>query len=440
MTFSSMLGMRGTGDFSSNQLPENYRAGMLMMDPNGAMTLTGMTGMLASERTDKDEFSWNRKDLPTQSASFTAGQIYTNATLVTAYTASPAAVAGDVLYIKLTAANMVHFREGQQVLIRKETRPDLDVNGKIIQRQVNGASSFIGVRLLEDDDNSLSSPSTVDLSDADIVTVIGNINAQGADRPGALSYSPEDFSNSTQIFRTALSLTRTALRTKLRTEDARKEAKREALVLHGIEMEKAFLMGIENRGTGSNGQPEHTTRGIIADIKANAPTNVFNYRTDADFTAMSWDVGGEAFFDKICELIFRYGSLEKMVICGSGFIKGFNTLAKRSGQFELTSETAAYGIKVLTYVSAFGKLMLKSHPLFHQDAVNRYRGVVIEPKYIKYRYIDDTFFKEDKTLTTGGGSGRDGINEEWVTECGLEFLHPSTNALIDGVGLSNLLS
>ena len=107
-------------------------------------------------------------------------------------------------------------------------------------------------------------------TDADTVLIVGNINAEGASIPDAISYDPVKYNNYTQIFRTPLEITRTARKTRLRTGDPYKEMKREALELHSIELEKAFFFGVSSENTGSNGKPERTTQGCIDFISTNA--------------------------------------------------------------------------------------------------------------------------------------------------------------------------
>ena len=180
----------------------------------------------------------------------------------------------------MSASDIIHFRVGHTVVMRDASDFTVDVVGKVTARTSNGSSSSIGVKLLEADDNSSYSH---DLSDCDKVMVIGNVNAEGAAMPSALAYDPDKLYNYTQIFRTPLSITRTARKTKLRTGDQYKEAKREALELHGIEMEKAFLFGIPYEGTGDNGKPERTTEGLITCLRTNNSGNVADFQLDATY-------------------------------------------------------------------------------------------------------------------------------------------------------------
>ena len=124
------------------------------------------------------------------------------------------------------------------------------------------------------------------------------------------------------------------------------------------------------------------------------------------------------------ELLFRYGSSEKMVFAGSGAVLGINRLAKSSGQINLTPQTVAYGLKVHQWITPFGTIYLKIHPLFSFDASTRNSMVLFEPSRSHYIYMknrDTKFFPDDGKH---GASRVDGINEEYLTECGLMMEHP----------------
>ena len=429
---AAFLGMRGDGNWTTGQRPLNWREGILYLYPNGSAPLTAMLSKMKSEKTDDPEFNWWTKTLPTQRATVTG--IYTDV-LSTAYVSG--GVAGNTIYLKMSAADAGQFVAGKQILMRLSTDYRLDTVGKVSAVAViNGSSSYITVKLLEADDNGVGK----DLSDIDTVLIIGNINEEGALRPNSIAYDPTKINNYTQIFRNSLMMTRTAIKTRLRTDDARKEAKREALELHSIEMEKAFFFGIATENTGTLGFPERTTMGIIPAIKAYAPLNCVDYTLDTNYSGKTWLEGGEAWLDATLEQIFRYGRPEKMVFAGSGALLGINRLVKSLGRFEFTPTTKGYGIQVVEWVTPFGKIYFKTHPLFSYEATTRNSMVVVEPENLNYRYIDDTMFKGDPTMTQGGETGVDGIREEFLTEAGLEFHFPQGWGFLNGVGTDNTLS
>lgn len=431
----AFLGMRGNGDWVADQRPKNWREAILFRYPNGSMPLTAIMSKMSSERTTDPEFNWWTKSLATQSATITG--IYTDSNLTVAYVSG--GVSGDTLFFKMSADHVSQWRTGHVGLFRDASDLTVDVVGIVTGRSANGASSYVQVELLEADDNSTAG----DLSDCDTALIIGNANAEGAAMPDAIAYNPAKWYNYTQIFRTPLEMTRTAMKTRLRTNEQYKEAKREALELHGLEMEKALLFGVSSERTGSNGKPERTTLGLIPAIKggytgASTPAGtVNNYVTNTDFSGQTWLQGGEEWLDTQLEVIFRKGSTEKLALCGSGAVAAINKLIKNGGNFDYQASTESYGIKVTKWTTAFGVIDLMTHPLFSYETTTRHSMVIFEPKDMRWRYVDDTFFKADDRVKKGGWTSRDGLKEEYLTEGGLEYHHPDGWGYLYGFGSTN---
>lgn len=413
------LGMRGTGDYTvPDQRPKNYRDTILMLYPNGTAPLTAMLAKLPSESTDDPEFKWFEKMLPHQAGAITG--IFTDAACTTAYAAG--GVAGDVLYIQVAEATASEFRVGHQALIRDTADSLQDVNAKTVSVVKNGATSVIGCQLLE---NAKSGTNACDR-----LLIIGNINAEGAGVPDAISYDPLVQFNVTQIFRTPLEITRTARKTKIRTGDAYQELKREALEMHSIEMEKAFLFGVRTERVGANGKPERTTGGLVQAIRQFG--TISDYTTDASTSGKTWAAGGKKWLNNLLEQIFRYGKTEKLAFCGSGAILGMNELAEAFGDIQISTKQVDFGIKVTEWVTPFGTLYMKTHPLFSYEPSNRHTMMIFEPQGLKYRYVDDTtFFSDD---AKHGHARRDGVKEEFLTEAGLEYHFPIGWGLLEGIG------
>lgn len=417
----------GSGDWVGDQRPKNWREKILQIFPNGDSPLTGILSKLKNESTDDPEFNWWTKSLAGQACAAT--NVYKEASLTNAYTTGGAI--GDILYVKVaTEALTKEFRSGHQVLLRNTSNFLDDTNAKVVGVVQNGASSYIACKLL------MADPTTTGIADCDRILIIGNINPEGGTMPQAIAYDPTKHYNLTQIFRTPLSITRTARKTHLRTGDQYREAKREALEIHSIEMEKAFLWGVRTETTGDNGKPERTTDGLITSVIANSG-NVSDFTTDSDFTDTSWLAGGEEWLDNQLEVIFRYGSQDRMAFAGSGVILAINKLVKEYGNYEFTSSTKDYGIQVKSWVTAFGTLHIKTHPLFSYEVTNRNCLVVFDPIDLRYRYIDDTTFYPDPDKQNTGRNRIDGTDEEYLTEAGLEFHHYQKTGFLSGFGSDN---
>lgn len=428
----AFLGMRGTNDWGTDVRPKNWRQGVFYLYPNGDTPLTGMLSMLDEKSVDDPEFNWWTQGLAVQGGTVTG--VYSNVGLTVAYVSG--GVVGQVIYLKTAQAVAEEFRKGHQVLMRDISNNDVDVTGKVVEVLLNGANSFVAVKLLEADDNG----ATTDLSDCDWVQIIGSINPEGGPMPDPIAYDPTKVFNYTQIFRDSLSLTGTQMETNLRTEDEYKKKKRETLQYHATQMERAFLWGQKSELIGDNGKPERTTMGLVNFIKAIAPANVNNYALNSTYSGDTWLQSGEAWLDSMLELLSRYGSGDKMVFAGSGAVLAINQLAKAHGYINMTPMTASYGLKVREWITPFGmNLYVKIHPLFSFDASTRNSMVIFEPSRLTYIYMrnrDTKFFPDDGK---NGASRVDGINEEYLTECGLMCENPVTAMYLSGVGLANVV-
>ena len=424
----AFMGMRGNGDWTADQRPKNWRQKVLQLYPNGDAPLTAMLSLMGEEGVDDPEFYWWTKSLATQAA--TVVSVWKTSDLSTTEYASGGAV-GDILYANIgTEADCKEFRPGHQVLLRNTANFEDDTNAKVVSVVLNGSSSYISVKLLEAD------PSSNGIADCNRILVIGNINAEGSVMPSSIAYDPTKHYNYTQIFRTPLSITRTARKTKLRTGDQYIEAKRECLELHSIEMEKAFLWSIASEVVGDNGKPERTTAGLIPTIISSSG-NVSHYTSDSNYSGQSWLAGGEEWLDAYFERIFRYGSQERMAFAGSGTILAINKLVKEYGNYEFTSKTEDYGIKVKKWITPFGEVNIKIHPLFSYETTNRNTMAIFDPKDLKFRYVDDTKFYADPDKQNTGRNRIDGTDEEYLTEAGLEFHFPIKTGFLSGFGTDN---
>jgi hypothetical protein len=52
----AFLGMRGNGDWVTDQRPKNWRETMLFLYPNGSMPLTAIMSKMKSEKTDDPQY------------------------------------------------------------------------------------------------------------------------------------------------------------------------------------------------------------------------------------------------------------------------------------------------------------------------------------------------------------------------------------------------
>lgn len=431
MSTNPRLGMRGTGDWATNERPENWRQMILYLYPNGSAPLTALMSMMGSQETDDPIFHWWTKKLPLQGGAVTS--VHTDANLSAA--ASGAYAAETVIYAKVAEAVAKEFRVGHTAKLSKDGNHNYNLGGRVIDRLLNSGNSYVAVKLVE------AATSTYDVASVDNIDVIGNSNPEGAEMPSAISYDPVEYSNFTQIFRTALAITDTSRQTRLRTGDAYMERKRETLELHAIEIEKGMIDGPGPYSTvGANNKPERLMQGLKPFVKQYAPAaNVANYQTAAGFGGTSWTAanGGRKWLNERLEAIFRHGSDEKLGLIGTQGLLAINRLAETFGTLNITPTTLGFGIRVLQWITPFGTLFLKTHPLFNQRSTTRRDLLITEPRLMKYRHVRnrDTRFIEDPRDNRNRNNSRDGTEEEFITEASAEWHHPDAMGYLSGLGL-----
>lgn len=430
-TVTPFRNTRGTGDFVTDARLKGWRKGIYYLAVQGNLTLTAITSLMRGEEVSDPEFNWWVKGFPTRIATITG--VYTNSTLATAYTTAQSS--GAIVYVKMSEAHAKEFVVGNTACFRKITDLTLDCVGRVVTVLINGTSSYVAVKLVEADDNS----STSTLATANRLMIVGSAHPEGDTRPTAVSYNEVKVTNYTQIFRSALSITRTARKTKLRTVDSYNEAKREALAIHTMDMERAWMFGQKYEGSES-GKVLHMTQGIIPFIRENASENIFDYVTDTGSTlwkGKAWTEGGLDWFEAKLKDYAKWSTNKKLAICGNGALLALNQLTRAKGEYAITAGESKFGTDVRTLITPFMQLDFMTHPLFNISDVDQGNMLIIEPGTLRRNYIDDTFFKPDETTRKGGGSGVDGTEEEFLTEAGLEYSNPELYAYFTGLGQAN---
>lgn len=380
LLFGAVAGLRGTGSFSADERPKNYRDMILLLFPNTKAALTAVMGRLKEEVTDDPEFKIFQKGLPVQRALVNGAQTNVDTT------------------IELSGSNMNKIFKAGHVILNERTLELLWVTDSSTANQLTVVRGKGGT-------------SGTAMNDQDGLLILGSHHAEGASVPAAIAYDPTVVSNYTQIFRTVINLTETVRKTRMRTGDVTREAKREALEIHGIEIEKQILFGGAEEAT-TGGQYDRTTKGALNFIT----TNVKDFADSV--TLDDWD--------NFMEDVFENGSNDKLCFLGNRALNVVNKLASRNGAIQIQPTSNTYGMQISTWVTPFGTLHFKQHPLFSENATFNDWGFIFDTSRLVYRYLKD---RDTQYLTGRAANGDDAIKEEYLTECGLEVQFEQTHAV-----------
>lgn len=408
----AIQGLRTTTNFATDERPKNWREGILYLYPNGKAPLTALTAQMKSRTVDDPEFNWWEKVLQSRRIQL-AGSITAVTTQWTVAAASGGQ--GGAKQVKLGDV-LLNLATSEKVIVEADPTSDTVLT---VSRGQGGTTATLITITTAGQDNWFY--------------IIGNVNQEGSEAPTGVNYDPTKVYNYTQIFRDTFEATNTALKTRLRTVAAAKEAKRECLETHSNGLEKAFFFGSRLETTRS-GNPARMTGGLTQYIPA---ANTFIWGTA---TASSSYDGGTKFEDleDIMQWMFRFGSTEKMVFAGDVFLMNLQRLIRNAKgiHWDLKSDKE-FGMNVTRVTCPFGTFVMKQHPLFTQMAggttgtayyygVNSW-GFVVDMANIQYVYVKDRDTQYQPDLQS---NGVDGLKSGYLTECGLEISQADTHGVI----------
>jgi hypothetical protein len=375
---TAIAGLRGTGEFSTDFRPTNYRELFTLLEPNGSAPLQALLAMTSSQSTNDPKFNHFRDELPDRVVTVNNGSGYNaTATSLTIDTDT------DVQFI-VTDVTLVNMTTGEVM------RATADSSGTTLTVSRNvGGTSFVIV-------------------DNDVLAVIGSANAEASNSPTPVAFDPTTDFNYTQIFKTAISLSRTLQNTFLRTGSKETEMVTKALKMHMGDIERTFFWGKRAIVNGSSSQPTRYTGGLttqitgITDVASAFATN--NKMTEPEFDRL------------LIETIFAKGSKEKVVFIGARAASNFMQLAKNRWQPEQVS--GSYGVSMARYSTFAGDLLIHLHPMFRQIPGMDDAMIFLDMPYLNYRYMEggDTQLQRDIQA-----NDFDGVKHQYLSECGLEM-------------------
>lgn len=390
----AVAGLRGTGDWGTDERPKNFREMILWRNPNGSAPLTALLSKMSSEKTDDPEFAWWEEELKPIRLQVN-GVMNTTTTTSIVVQAESATLSGA---LNLVAGDVLQIERGAEVSTDYEI---VRVNA------VASDTSFDVIR-------AQAGTTAQTIPDASFITKIGNVYAEGSSSPTVSFRNPTKNLNYAQIFKTAYEITNTAKLTNARTGDPLKNDKKRKMFDHSVALEYAFIFGRSLETTGSNGKPLRFTGGLRKFITS----NVTFYTTTPTETTFLNAVQPMFDFD-------GGGGNTRIAFCGNGALTSLNKLAKSGMQVRVDEVVKLYGMSLQRWILPQGELLLRTHPLFNAHGRYTYSMLFVDPSAIKYRYIRDTVMQDN--IQSPDADEQKG---QWLTEAGLEVHHQRTMAYL----------
>lgn len=390
----AIAGLRGTGDWATDERPKNFRETILFRQPNGQAPLTALMSKMGSESTNDPEFAWWEEE---------------NTIVRVTETTGLAANAGSTT-LTASGGGLYGLVPGDLLLVEKADQTSYDNEIVKVTAVASDTSATIS--------RAYAGTTVAAIAASTALTKIGNAHAEGTGAPSATTRNPTKLYNYTQIFKTIYDITNSAKQTKTRTGDPVQNDKKRKMFDHSRDLEYALIFGKRNETTGSNGKPERTMGGLRSFIT----TNLTVFSTTPTVTT----------FLNAVYPCFDYNSgagEERIVFCGNGALNAMNLMVANSTNVRINfgDTVKVYGMTLQKYILPQGVLYLKSHPLLNVHARYKNSMFVVDPTALRYRYLDgrDTDFTDNIQ-----GNDEDREKGQWLTECGLEVRHEKTMAYL----------
>lgn len=392
---AAIAGLRGTGDWGTDERPKNFREMILWLQPNGQTPLTALMSRMKTASTNDPEFSWWEERLQTMRFQVdTTGGLSTSTIIglsVTTYMGANNLKPGDVLLIE--KADQVTY--DNEIVIVSSVTSDTQIT------IVRGAAGTTAAAI----------PAS------SMMTRIGSTYAEGTSAPSATSRNPTKLTNLCQIFKDAYEITNTTAKTRARTGDPKANDKKRKMFDHSVALEWAFLLGKKYETVGANNKPQRFVGGLRSFLATNVTvfttTPTINTFVDAIAPVFNWtssDAGGE-----------------RIVLCGNGALNSLNKMIAGTSNVGIRygGTIDQYRMRLHVFETPQGIVYLKSHPLLSQHSLYKNSMFIIDPTNIRYRPLRDTDFKDNIQPPDA-----DSQKGQWITEAGMEVNHEETMGYI----------
>lgn len=359
----AVAGLRGTGDWGTDERPKNFRESILFYSPNGQAPIFALTSKAGKKAVNDPEYNWwaESKNLVRLQVNGALGATDTVATvdsldptattMAAMYGTAKHLKAGDLLLVEPTADNATFDHE---LVMVEEVLSDTQFT---IARGVGGTTAAT-------------------IANDVWFLLIGSAYAEGTAAPDATSRNPVKFNNFIQIFKDTYEITGTADKTLARTGEAWSNDKQRKMFDHSRAIEMSILFGRKNETTGTNGKPLRYMNGLRAQIPA---ANTFVYSSATSAATFTDKIGPAWDFD-------LGGGDTRIAFCGNTALIELNKIVKAEQSLSIVNngEVKMWGMTFNEWRIPNGTLLLKSHPLMSQHTLYKKAMFVCDFSAIKY--------------------------------------------------------
>jgi len=401
---SGIAGLRGTGDWGTDERPKDFRESILFYDPNGSSPLFALSAKAGKKTVSDPEYAWwaegrNHVRLRVN------GALVSGDTTITVDSADPTSTTMGVAYGTAT-----HLKAGDLLLV-EPSADNATFDHEVIQvTEVLSDTQFTASR-------GVGGTSAASISNDGFLLLIGSAYAEGTSAPDATSRNPVKFTNYLQTFKTSYEISKTADVTRARTGSAWSNDKKRKMFDHSRAIELSLLFGRKNESTGSNGKPLRFMDGLRAQIPSSNVTVFSSAVSAASFaTAIQpcydFDMGG--------------GDTRIGFAGNTALIELAKVMQAETGMALNTGiPIKLFGMNFQEFVLPNGRLLLRNHPLMSAHSIYKSSMFILDMGAIKY-------------VTQKGrpdGSVYDDVQAK-DEDVRRGYIHTDCSLMVDGGGLS----
>jgi hypothetical protein len=262
--------------------------------------------------------------------------------------------------------------------------------------------------------------STADMVAGDQLVITAGVYPDGADIGILKSIAEAEYFNYTEVLRRPFGFTGRDLAIDLYGGKDRNTESRWNAVEHAKDIEYRFLFGRRDSRTGTNNHIQSFTGGLeywvndnVWDVTGVALTE----RAFIEFAeeAMRWGPGG-----------YQNGNSQKVLFHSARW--GTEINGWFGDRVEMSTNDKLGGLAIGKILTPHGTIRLVHDPIF--DEFHPDMAMLLDMGNIRYAYLQG---RDTKLLEGRQGNGIDGVQLEYLTDCGLEVKDSLSHAILKGL-------
>lgn len=393
---SGIAGLRGSGDWGTDERPKSFREGILRFNPNGTAPIFALSSKAKKRSVTDPEFAWWAEGNVIIRLQMNGAHLSTD-TLLNVDSLDPTSTT-----LSANLGTATNLKPGDILLVEPATDSATFTNELIEVDDVLSDTQFTVRR-------GVGGTTAAAIADNLFLTLISSAYAEGTGIPRAVSRNPIKFSNFIQIFKDSYELTGTADKTETRTNNNYSEDKKRKMFKHSSDIEWSIMMGRAAETTGDNGKPKRFMGGIRSVIPA------------ANTTIFAAPVTPSSFLDAIAPVFdFDTGAGDtRMVFAGNQALIELSKVFVNEVIFNVNNVVKIYGMDFQEFILPNGRVLMKSHPLLSRHGLYKKSAFVVD--FDAMSYVTMTGRPDGKAKDDVQAEDEDVRRGFWQTDCSLEL-------------------